>query len=243
MTLFFGILRGGGVIFDRMKIIAHIKTDFPTKFGIPRQSGLVEELQGLIIFEPAYRQPEAFRGLEEFSHIWLLWEFSEAKRGRFRATVKPPRLGGKARMGVFATRAPFRPNPIGLSCVRLLEVRWDEAYGTMLVVAGADLMDGTVIYDVKPYLPYADAHPGARSGFGGQVKEHALAVSFPEELLSRLPLEKRAAAVGFLRQDPRPGVHGEKARVYKAAFAGFDIHFAVDGEQLTVVDVVRMETC
>lgn len=223
-----------------MKIIAHIKTDFPTKFGIPRQSGLAEELTGEIIFEPEYRQPEAFRGIEEFSHLWLLWEFSEAKRERWSATVKPPRLGGKTRMGVFATRSPFRPNPIGLSCVRLVEVRQDEKLGTVLVVAGVDLMDGTPIYDVKPYLPYADAHPEAAGGFGERVKEHALEVCFPQPLLALLPEEKRAGAVAFLRQDPRPAVHKDAGRLYKIAYAGCDLHFTVEGERLTVVDVIKI---
>lgn len=223
-----------------MKIIAHIRTDFPTKFGIPRQSGLVEELTGEIIFEPEYRQPEAFRGIEEYSHLWLLWEFSEAKREHWSATVKPPRLGGKTRMGVFATRSPFRPNPIGLSCVRLVKVRRDEALGIVLVVAGVDLMDGTPIYDIKPYLPYADAHPEARGGFGDRVKDRALDVVFPDELLARLPEEKRAGAVAFLRQDPRPAVHRDPQRLYKIAYAGYDIHFTVREGTLEVSDVIRL---
>ena len=223
-----------------MKPIAHIKTDFPTKFGIPRQSCLAEELVGEIIFEPEYRQPEAFRGIEEYSHLWLLWEFSEAKRENWSATVKPPRLGGKQRMGVFATRSPFRPNPIGLSCVRLVELRFDEMLGPVLVVAGVDLMDGTPIYDVKPYLPYVDAHPEARGGFGDRVKDHVLGVTFPEDLLARLPEEKRAGAIAFLRQDPRPAVHKDPQRIYKIAYAGYDIHFTVREEFLLVVDVVRL---
>lgn len=223
-----------------MNIIAHIRTDFPTKFGIPRQSGLVEELTGEIIFEPEYRQPEAFRGIEEYSHLWLLWEFSEAKREHWSATVKPPRLGGKTRMGVFATRSPFRPNPIGLSCVRLVRVRRDEALGIVLVVAGVDLMDGTPIYDIKPYLPYADAHPEARGGFGDRVKDRALDVVFPDELLVRLPEEKRAGAVAFLRQDPRPAVHKDPQRLYKIAYAGYDIHFTVREGTLGVSDVIRL---
>ena len=223
-----------------MKPIAHIKTDFPTKFGIPRQSCLAEELVGEIIFEPEYRQPEAFRGIEEYSHLWLLWEFSEAKRENWSATVKPPRLGGKQRMGVFATRSPFRPNPIGLSCVRLVELRFDEMLGPVLVVAGVDLMDGTPIYDVKPYLPYVDAHPEARGGFGDRVKDHVLGVTFPEDLLARLPEEKRAGAIAFLRQDPRPAVHKDPQRIYKIAYAGYDIHFTVREEFLSVVDVVRL---
>lgn len=225
---------------SEMTVIAHIKTDFPTKFGIPRQSCLVDELAGEIIFEPEYRQPEAFRGIEEYSHLWLLWEFSEAKREGWSATVKPPRLGGKTRMGVFATRSPFRPNPIGLSCVRLVELRFDEVLGPVLVVAGVDLMDGTPIYDVKPYLPYVDAHLNARGGFGDRVKNHELEVIFPEELLARLPEEKRAGAIAFLRQDPRPAVQKDPHKIYKIAYAGKDIHFTVQGELLTVVDVVEL---
>ena len=223
-----------------IKIIAHIRTDFPTKFGIPRQSSLADELTGEIIFEPEYRQPEAFRGIEEFSHLWLLWEFSEAKREHWSATVKPPRLGGKVRMGVFATRSPFRPNPIGLSCVRLVELRFDETYGPVLVVAGVDLMDKTPIYDVKPYLPYVDAHPEAIGGFGDRVKAHELEVLFLDELRERLPEEKLAGAIAFLKQDPRPAVHKDPARVYKIAYAGYDIHFTVEAERLTVVDVVKL---
>lgn len=220
-----------------IRVIAHIHTDFPTKFGIPRQSSLVEELRGEIIFEPEYRQPEAFRGIEEYSHLWLLWEFSEAKREHWSATVKPPRLGGRTRMGVFATRSPFRPNPIGLSCVRLVELRQDETYGPVLVVAGVDLMDGTPIYDIKPYLPYVDAHPDALGGFGDRVKEHALEVADPGSLLERLPEEKRAGAVAFLQQDPRPAVHKDPDRVYKIAYAGYDIHFTVHDTKLSVTDV------
>ena len=183
---------------------------------------------------------EAFRGIEEYSHLWLLWEFSEAKREHWSATVKPPRLGGKTRMGVFATRSPFRPNPIGLSCVRLVGLRQDEKYGPVLVVAGVDLMDGTPIYDVKPYLPYVDAHPDAVGGFGDRVKEHALEVEFPETLLERLPQEKRAGAIAFLQQDPRPAVHRDPERVYKIAYAGWDIHFIVRDRYLSVTDVVRL---
>ena len=223
-----------------IRVIAHIRTDFPTKFGIPRQSSLVDELTGEIVFEPEYRQIEAFRGIEEYSHLWLLWEFSEAKREHWSATVKPPRLGGRTRMGVFATRSPFRPNPIGLSCVRLIGLRQDETYGPVLMVAGVDLMDGTPIYDVKPYLPYVDAHPDAVGGFGDRVKDHALDVDFPVELLERLPEEKRAGAVAFLQQDPRPAVHRDPGRVYKIAYAGCDIHFTVCDTVLTVTDVIEL---
>jgi tRNA-Thr(GGU) m(6)t(6)A37 methyltransferase TsaA len=224
-----------------IKPIAHIRTDFPTKFGIPRQSGLADELTGEIIFEPEYRQPEAFRGIEEFSHLWLLWEFSEAKRENWAATVKPPRLGGRTRMGVFATRSPFRPNPIGLSCVRLIELRFDKTHGPVLFVAGVDMMDGTPIYDVKPYLPYADAHADAVGGFGARVKDYELLVEDAAGLLERLPQEKRAGAIAFLRQDPRPAVHKEPQRCYKIAYAGFDIHFTVQGQTLTVTDVLELQ--
>ena len=221
-----------------MKIIAHIHTDFPDKFGIPRQSGLVKGLTGQIVFEPEYRNPEIVKGIDEFTHIWLLWKFSESRKEHWSATVKPPRLGGRTRMGVFATRSPFRPNPIGLSCVRLIGLRQDETYGPVLMVAGVDLMDGTPIYDVKPYLPYVDAHPDASGGFGDRVKDHALDVDFPVELLERLPEEKRAGAVAFLQQDPRPAVHRDPGRVYKIAYAGYDIHFTVCDTVLTVSDVV-----
>lgn len=223
-----------------IRVIAHIRTDFPTKFGIPRQSSLVDELTGEIIFEPEYRQIEAFRGIEEYSHLWLLWEFSGAKREHWSATVKPPRLGGRTRMGVFATRSPFRPNPIGLSCVRLIGLRQDETYGSVLMVAGVDLMDGTPIYDVKPYLPYVDAHPDASGGFGDRVRDHALDVDFPVELLERLPEEKRAGVAAFLQQDPRPAVHRDPGRVYKIAYAGCDIHFTVCDTVLTVTDVIEL---
>ena len=223
-----------------MKIIARIRSDFSEKFGIPRQSGLVDALRARIVFEPEYRNADALRGLEGFSHIWLLWQFSRAQREDWSPTVRPPRLGGNARMGVFATRSPFRPNPIGLSCVRLVKLRFDETLGPVLVVSGVDLMDGTPIYDVKPYLPYVDAHPEARGGFGDRVKDHELEVDFPEELLVRLPEVKRAGALAVLRQDPRPAVHKDPQRIYKIAYAGQDIHFTVDGECLTVVDVVRL---
>ncbi len=222
---------------SRVQIIAHIHTDFPTKFGIPRQSSLVDQLRGEIVFEPEFRQIEAFRGIEEYSHLWLLWEFSEAKRDHWSATVKPPRLGGKIRMGVFATRSPFRPNPIGLSCVRLVELRQDETRGPVLVVAGVDLMDGTPIYDIKPYLPYVDAHPDASGGFGDRVKDHALKVEFPRELLERLPQEKRAGAVAFLQQDPRPAVGRDPQRIYKIAYGECDIHFTVEEDRLMVRNV------
>lgn len=222
-----------------MKIIAYIHTDFPEKFGIPRQSGLIEELKGRIVFEPKYRNPEAVRGLEGFNYIWLLWQFQGTERGGWSATVKPPRLGGKKRMGVFATRSPFRPNPIGLSSVKLERIEMTEK-GPVLHVAGVDLRDKTPIYDIKPYLPYADCHTDAREGFAGAVKRYQLAVEFPQELLERLPEEKRKAIIEVLKQDPRPSTQSEQIRLYGVAFAGYDVRFTVDEEVLTVFEVVKL---
>lgn len=221
-----------------MKIIGYIHTDFPTKFGIPRQSGLVDSLKATITFEPEYRNPEAFRGLEQFSHIWLLWKFSKSEKKNWSATVKPPRLGGKKRMGVFATRSPYRPNDIGLSCVRLEKVELNEKKGPVLHVAGADLMDGTPIYDIKPYIAYADSHPEASEGFAGNVKANQLEVIFPEELLNRYPEDKRSAVIGILQQDPRPAYDTDETRVYGVEFAGYDIHFTVTGNVLEVKELV-----
>ena len=223
----------------QLKIIARIHTDFATKFGVPRQSGLVEELKAEIIFEPEYRQPEAFMGLEEYSHLWLLWDFSEVRRENWTATVHPPRLGGKEKRGVFATRSPFRPNPIGLSCVKLIKIITEGADAPRLIVAGADLMDGTPIYDVKPYLPYADAVPQARGGFGEEHKEDGIEVIFPEELLNRFPEEKRKAVLETLAQDPRAAYHKQPDYVYGMAFAGWDVRFTVRDGKLTVNDVVK----
>ena len=219
-----------------MRPIAHIKSDFSEKFGIPRQSGLVEELTAAVVFEPEYRDPSALRGLEGFSHLWLIWEFSRS-RG-WSPTVRPPRLGGNKRLGVFATRSPFRPNPLGLSCVRLVEVRQDRALGPVLVVAGADLMDGTPIYDVKPYLPYADCKPDAVGGFAAQPKGADLTVECPPALLDRVPEDKRAALVAVLAQDPRPQYQDDPERVYGMAFAGLEVKFRVAGERLTVTEIV-----
>jgi len=225
-----------------MRIIARIQTDFPTKFGIPRQSGLVDELEGRVVFEEAYRVAEALRGLEGFSHIWLIWQFSQSLREGWSPTVKPPRLGGNRRMGVFATRSPFRPNPIGLSCVRLEGIDYGAPDGPALLVRGADLMDGTPIYDIKPYLPYADCHPDATDGFAGAVRFDALSVEFPPELLRRLPETRREAAVRLLAQDPRPGYRQDDGtRRYGVAFAGFDLRFTVRGEVLRVCDVAPLD--
>ena len=217
-----------------MKVIGHIRTDFPSKFGIPRQSGLIDGLKGKIILEPEYRNPQVYKGIEEFSHIWLLWEFSEAKKEHWSATVKPPRLGGKKRMGVFATRAPFRPNNIGLSCVKLDRVEQDEKDGPVLWVAGVDLLDGIPIYDIKPYIPLTDCHPEASEGYTRETKIHELKVEFPEELLNQYPEEKRQAVLGILAQDPRPTYFQDPERVYGVPFAGFDVKFRVDGDLLIV---------
>ena len=217
-----------------MHIIARIRSDFPTKFGIPRQSGLVEELKARVVFEPDYRNPDALRGLEEFSHLWLIWQFSQAVRDTWSPTVRPPRLGGNTRMGVFATRSPFRPNPIGLSCVRLVGMEKDPELGHVLVVAGADLMDGTPILDIKPYLPYADSHPEALGGFTGNVGGKVLEVDFPPELLDKVPEDKREALVGVLSRDPRPSYQHDPERVYGMAFAGLEVRFSVDGDVLHV---------
>ena len=217
-----------------MHIIARIRSDFPTKFGIPRQSGLVEDLRATVVFEPEYRNPDALRGLEEFSHLWLIWQFSQAVRENWSPTVRPPRLGGNTRMGVFATRSPFRPNPIGLSCVRLVGMEKDPELGHVLVVAGADLMDGTPILDIKPYLPYADSHPEALGGFTGNVGGKVLEVDFPPELLDQVPEDKREALIGVLSRDPRPSYQHDPERVYGMAFAGLEVHFSVDGDVLHV---------
>lgn len=222
-----------------MEIIAHIYTDFVEKFGIPRQSGLVKELKGRIVFEPEYRCPDAVKGLEGFDYIWLLWQFEGTERGHWSATVKPPRLGGNTRMGVFATRSPFRPNPVGLSSVRLEGIEYTEE-GPVLYVSGIDLKNRTPIYDIKPYLPYTDSHPDAREGFAHGVKEYELTVEFPEELLSVYPEEKRAAIIEVLKQDPRPAYHDDENRKYGVSFAGYDVHFKVKGETLTVFEVVPL---
>ena len=220
-----------------MKPIAHIHTDFKTKFGIPRQAGVVPDTVGEIVFLPAFRNPDALRGLDGFSHLWLLWEFSEAKREGFTPTVRPPRLGGNIRMGVFATRSPFRPNPIGLSSVKLECIDLEDPRGPVIYVRGADLLDGTPIYDIKPYLAYTDSHPDATDGFAGPVRDTRLEVIFPEELRSRLPEEKRDVAVALLSEDPRPHYQSDDTRIYGMPFAGFDIRFTVKGDTLTVVDI------
>jgi len=222
-----------------MEIIARIYNDLPEKFGLPRQSGLVPGLTGRIVFEKAYRVPEAFRGLEEFSHVWLIWQFSLAVRDGWSPTVRPPRLGGNARLGVFATRSPFRPNPIGLSCVKLEGIDYDDADGPVLLVSGADLMSGTPIYDIKPYLPYTDAHPDAVGGFADSYTGYHLDVVFPQELLSLIPEDRRDGLIGVLSQDPRPSYHDDPERIYGLTYAGFNVKFTV-GEALTVIAVEKI---
>lgn len=220
--------------------IAYIHTDFTDKFGIPRQSGRVSELVGKIVFEPEFRHPDALREIEGFSHLWLLFDFSLAHRSGFTPTVRPPRLGGNKRVGVFASRSPFRPNSIGLSCVKLLKVEHTENQGDVIIVSGADLLNNTPIYDIKPYLPFVDAHPEALPGYTADTFEHRLEVEFSEELLKKLPEDKRAAAVACLAEDPRPAYQEDSERIYSMLFAGYDIHFKVKGENLTVIDVDKV---
>jgi tRNA-Thr(GGU) m(6)t(6)A37 methyltransferase TsaA len=222
-----------------MKTIAHIETDFSTKFGIPRQSGMVEGLKGRIVFEPDYRNSDAVRGLEAYSHIWLIWAFSETAREEWSPTVRPPRLGGNKRMGVFATRSPFRPNPIALSSVRLESVELHTPEGPVLHVSGADMINGTPIYDIKPYIVYADCHPDATGGFTDAITTQTLRVYFPEELLSSIPGEKREALLSILANDPRPSYQDDSERVYGLSFSGLDIRFTVEGDCLAVVDVIE----
>ena len=220
-----------------LKVITHMRSDFAEKFGIPRQSGLAPELRSEVVFLPEYRNPDAFRGLEGYSHIWLLWGFSKAQRAGWSATVRPPRLGGNERRGVFASRSPFRPNPLGLSCVRLLAVDFCAPQGPILRVGGADLLDGSPIFDVKPYLPYVDAHPEATGGFALQETEGRLRVDCPPELLARLPEEKRAALLEVLAQDPRPGYQSEPERLYGMTFAGCNVRFTVEDDLLSVREI------
>ena len=222
---------------EQINIIARMHSDFATKFGIPRQSGLVEELRSTIVFEPEYRNADALRGIEGFSHLWIIWQFSEAVRSGWSPTVRPPRLGGNTRMGVFATRSPFRPNNLGLSCVKLLGVEETAEFGTVIHVGGADLMDGTPIFDIKPYIPYADCQPEATGGFTDTAGEFILQVVFPEALLAQLPADKRQAAISVLSHDPRPSYQRKPDRVYGLTFAGFDIRFTVQEDVLTVVGI------
>ena len=220
-----------------INIIARMRSDFPTKFGIPRQSGLVSSLRSTIVFEPEYRNADALRGLEDFSHLWIIWQFSEAVRTEWSPTVRPPRLGGNTRMGVFATRSPFRPNNLGLSSVKILGLEQTEHMGTVIHVAGADLMDGTPIFDIKPYIPYSDCHTEATGGFTDTAGDFLLKVEFPAELLALLPEGKRESAIGVLSHDPRPSYQRKPDRVYGLSFAGFDLRFCVREDTLTVLEV------
>ena len=220
-----------------IRIIARMHSDFPTKFGIPRQSGLVSSLRSTIVFEPEYRNADALRGLEDFSHLWIIWQFSEAVRTDWSPTVRPPRLGGNTRMGVFATRSPFRPNNLGLSSVKILGLEQTQDLGTVIHVAGADLMDGTPIFDIKPYIPYSDCHADATGGFTDTAGDFLLQVVFPEDLLMLLPEEKRESAISVLSHDPRPSYQRKPDRIYGLNFAGYDIRFRVCEETLTVLEV------
>ena len=220
-----------------MKIIAHIRNDFKEKFGIPRQSGLVKGTRAAIVFEEAYRNPDALRGIEGFSHLWLIWSFSKAQRDTWSPTVRPPRLGGNQRMGVFATRSPYRPNAVGLSCVELIDVKLHAENGPVLIVGGADLLDGTPIYDIKPYLPHADCHPEATGGFSSDKVAYALKVQFPEKLLERIDEDKRDVVMELLSQDPRPSYQNDPERVYGMAYGAWNVKFTVSEGTLTVIAV------
>ena len=226
--------------FVNIQIIARMKSDFPTKFGIPRQSGLVEALHSTIVFEPEFRNADSLRGLEDFSHLWIIWQFSEAVRQGWSPTVRPPRLGGNTRMGVFATRSPFRPNSLGMSCVKLIGLEQTEDNGTVIHVSGADLMDGTPIFDIKPYIPYSDCHTAAVGGFTDTAADFLLNVDFPPSLLISIPEAKRSALLGVLSHDPRPSYQRSPDRIYGLSFAGFDIRFSVDGSTLFVKEVTKL---
>ena len=223
-----------------IQIIAKMHSDFPTKFGIPRQSGLVDSLRSTIVFEPEFRNEDALRGLEDFSHLWVIWQFSEVVRQEWSPTVRPPRLGGNTRMGVFATRSPFRPNNLGLSSLKILGLEQTPDCGTVIHVAGADLMDGTPIFDIKPYVPYSDSHPEATGGFTDTAADFLLQVDFPVDLLKKIPENKRDAAVGVLSHDPRPSYQRKPDRVYGLTFAGFDIRFTVSENTLHVKEVTAV---
>ena len=220
-----------------MHAVAHIESDLAEKFGIPRQSGLVDALRARVVLEPPYRDPSALRGIEQFSHIWLLWQFTQAVREGWSPTVRPPRLGGNTRVGVFATRSPFRPNPIGLSCVRLEAVEQDPVCGPVLIVRGADLLDGTPIYDIKPYIPFADSHPDAAEGYTAQTRAYHLEVRCPEALRAPLAPEQWEALSGVLAGDPRPSYQDDPDRVYGMRFAGWQVRFTVAGGVLTVREI------
>lgn len=222
-----------------MTIIARMESDFTTKFGIPRQSGLVQELHSTIVFEPEYRNSDALRGLQDYSHLWIIWQFSEAVRDEWSPTVRPPRLGGNTRMGVFATRSPFRPNAIGLSCVKILSIENRKDLGPVIHVAGADLLSGTPILDIKPYIPYADCHPEASGGFTDSAHDFLLEVQCPEHLLEIFPQDKRDALIGVLSHDPRPSYQKDCSRIYGLDFSGFNIRFRVEENKLIVLDIEK----
>lgn len=222
-----------------MRVIARIHSDFSSKFGVPRQSGLVDALESTLVFEPEFRNPDALRGLEGFSHLWLVWVFDQAIRENWSPTVRPPRLGGNQRMGVFATRSPFRPNPIALSSVKLAGIEQTAEFGSVLKIRGADLMDGTPILDIKPYIPYADSHPDAMGGFASAPAGETLDVIIPPELVAIVPENHREALRGVLAQDPRPHYQDDPERVYGFGFAGMEVKFSVNGTRLTVVDIIK----
>lgn len=220
-----------------LKVIAHVENDFPEKFGLPHQSGRIESLKARIVFEPEYRIPEAFRGLEEYSHIWLIWEFSKAVRDTWSPTVRPPRLGGNIRKGVFATRSPFRPNSLGLSCVKLEKIEMTANYGPVLHISGADMISGTPVYDIKPYLPYLESHPEGRGGFTEQIVDHKLQVEISEELLGNIPEEKRETLLEVLGDDPRPGYQKESDKIYGMLYAKWNIQFKVKDGTVVVLSI------
>ena len=223
-----------------LSVIAHIRNDFTAKFGIPRQSGLVDAITSKIVFEPEYRNPDAFRGIEGYSHLWLIWQFSEAVRDEWSPTVRPPKLGGNKRMGVFATRSPFRPNPIGLSSVKLVGIDLHTPEGPVLYVTGADILDGTPIYDVKPYLAYTDSHPDAQGGFAKGPGEGSLAVEITDELKAQIPPHLYDGVIALLREDPRPGYQHDPERTYMMAFGSIEVHFTVNENILTVKKILSI---
>ena len=220
-----------------MKIIAKIYNDFTDKFGIPRQSGIADSIISKIVFEKEYRDPSALKGIEDFSHLWLIWNFSEVKKEKWSPTVRPPRLGGNKRIGVFATRSPFRPNPIGLSCVKLIKTETTSSEGTVIYVSGADILNGTPIYDIKPYVPYSDCKTDAKGSFTEFTKDYKLDVFCEEKLLNKIPYNKQKNLLEILSSDPRPSYHNDKDRIYGLDFAGFNIKFTVDEKELSVKEI------
>lgn len=222
---------------DSLRVIAHIHTDFPEKFGVPRQSGLVDELEGVIVFEPEFRDSVSLKGIEEFTYLWLIWEFEGVSRDKWLKQVRPPRLGGNETRGVFATRSPFRPNPLGLSSVKIKSIDYDAPNGPLIYVSGIDMRDNTPIYDIKPYLEYVDSHPGAGSGFADRTSSDNLNVVIPDVLLCKLPKDKQSAIIKVLSEDPRPHYHDDTTRTYGISYAGYNIKFTVDGDTLTVCEV------